>query len=187
MLTGLRGARPAGAQGPGRPRSGRGDRVGGGRPCAPPCLRCVLSVSVPCGTSRPLGEERVVYRACTCSAGHRAPGAPPVDSRFRFNAFHPDTHKPMHRECGFIRLEPDTNKVAFVSAQNTGTRLPRLLPLAPCRGPCGHLWGGEAAGGAVGAPLPEQAGSWLSAPTHVCASPMFPVRVGLRWGDLDRE
>ncbi|KAB0387687.1 hypothetical protein FD755_002643, partial [Muntiacus reevesi] len=40
--------------------------------------------------------------------------------RGQFNAFHPDTHKPMHRECGFIRLEPDTNKVAFVSAQNTG-------------------------------------------------------------------
>ncbi|KAM5271063.1 LOW QUALITY PROTEIN: peroxynitrite isomerase THAP4 [Hipposideros larvatus] len=39
---------------------------------------------------------------------------------FSFNAFHPDTRKPMHRECGFIRLEPDTNKVAFVSAQNTG-------------------------------------------------------------------
>ncbi|KAM8919556.1 peroxynitrite isomerase THAP4 isoform 2-T2 [Lycaon pictus] len=39
---------------------------------------------------------------------------------FSFNAFHPDTRKPMHRECGFIRLKPDTNKVAFVSAQNTG-------------------------------------------------------------------
>ncbi|XP_012785870.1 peroxynitrite isomerase THAP4 isoform X4 [Ochotona princeps] len=39
---------------------------------------------------------------------------------FSFNSFHPDTHKPMHRECGFIRLKPDTNKVAFVSAQNTG-------------------------------------------------------------------
>uniref|UniRef100_A0A8C3WKV7 THAP domain containing 4 n=1 Tax=Catagonus wagneri TaxID=51154 RepID=A0A8C3WKV7_9CETA len=39
---------------------------------------------------------------------------------FSFNAFHPDTHKPLHGECGFIRLEPDTNKVAFVSAQNTG-------------------------------------------------------------------
>lgn len=38
----------------------------------------------------------------------------------RFNSFHPETHKPMHRECGFIRLKPDTNKVAFVSAQNTG-------------------------------------------------------------------
>ncbi|XP_036176317.1 peroxynitrite isomerase THAP4 isoform X3 [Myotis myotis] len=38
---------------------------------------------------------------------------------FSFNAFHPDTRKPMHRECGFIRLQPDTNKVAFVSAQNT--------------------------------------------------------------------
>ncbi|XP_007941465.1 peroxynitrite isomerase THAP4 [Orycteropus afer afer] len=39
---------------------------------------------------------------------------------FSFNAFHPDTRKPMHRECGFIRLQPDTNKVAFISAQNTG-------------------------------------------------------------------
>ncbi|NWR23110.1 THAP4 protein, partial [Emberiza fucata] len=39
---------------------------------------------------------------------------------FSFNAFHPDTRKPMHRECGFIRLKPDTNKVAFISAQNTG-------------------------------------------------------------------
>lgn len=41
----------------------------------------------------------------------------------RFNAFHPDTRKPMHRECGFIRIKPDTNKVAFISAQNTGTSL----------------------------------------------------------------
>ncbi|NWX90623.1 THAP4 protein, partial [Nothoprocta ornata] len=40
---------------------------------------------------------------------------------FSFNAFHPDTRKPMHRECGFIRLKPDTNKVAFISAQNTGS------------------------------------------------------------------
>ncbi|KAG8508289.1 THAP domain-containing protein 4 [Galemys pyrenaicus] len=39
---------------------------------------------------------------------------------FSFNAFHPDTRKPLHRECGFIRPEPDTNRVAFVSAQNTG-------------------------------------------------------------------
>lgn len=39
---------------------------------------------------------------------------------FSFNAFHPDTHKPLHRECGFIRLQPNTNKAAFVSAQNTG-------------------------------------------------------------------
>ncbi|KAL7990800.1 hypothetical protein Chor_014230 [Crotalus horridus] len=39
---------------------------------------------------------------------------------FSFSAFHPDTKKPMHRECGFIRIQPDTNKVAFISAQNTG-------------------------------------------------------------------
>lgn len=58
---------------------------------------------------------------------HSRPGAP------RFNAFHPDTRKPMHRECGFIRLEPDTNKVAFVSAQNTGTS-------AAARGPCSRTF-----------------------------------------------
>ncbi|XP_047393406.1 peroxynitrite isomerase THAP4-like [Sciurus carolinensis] len=39
---------------------------------------------------------------------------------FSFNSFHPDTLRPLHRECGFIHLKPDTNKVAFVSAQNTG-------------------------------------------------------------------
>nr|XP_002764057.1 peroxynitrite isomerase THAP4-like [Callithrix jacchus] len=36
---------------------------------------------------------------------------------FLFNSFHLDTHK--QKECGFIRLKPDTNKVAFVSTQNT--------------------------------------------------------------------
>ncbi|XP_030877886.1 THAP domain-containing protein 4-like [Leptonychotes weddellii] len=54
------------------------------------------------------------------SGGHLIPGASPLLLPTRFNAFHPDTRKPMHRECGFIRLKPDTNKVAFVSAQNTG-------------------------------------------------------------------
>eukprot|EP00062_Callorhinchus_milii_P000454 gi/632934472/ref/XP_007884619.1/ PREDICTED: THAP domain-containing protein 4 isoform X1 [Callorhinchus milii] len=39
---------------------------------------------------------------------------------FSFNAFDPDTKKPMHRESGFIRIKPGTNKVAFISAQNTG-------------------------------------------------------------------
>uniref|UniRef100_UPI00398EC780 peroxynitrite isomerase THAP4 isoform X2 n=1 Tax=Pristiophorus japonicus TaxID=55135 RepID=UPI00398EC780 len=37
-----------------------------------------------------------------------------------FNGFNPETKKPMHRECGFIRIKPGTNKVAFISAQNTG-------------------------------------------------------------------
>ncbi|XP_072896685.1 peroxynitrite isomerase THAP4 isoform X1 [Hemitrygon akajei] len=37
-----------------------------------------------------------------------------------FNGFNPETRKPMHRECGFIRIKPGTNKVAFISAQNTG-------------------------------------------------------------------
>lgn len=49
----------------------------------------------------------------------------------RFNSFHPDTRTPMHRECGFIRLKPDTNKVAFVSAQNTGTATPSWAGQGP--------------------------------------------------------
>ncbi|KAM9718943.1 peroxynitrite isomerase THAP4 [Menidia menidia] len=39
---------------------------------------------------------------------------------FMFNAFHADTNKPMHRECGFIRMQPETNRVAFIIAQNSG-------------------------------------------------------------------
>ncbi|XP_043925503.1 peroxynitrite isomerase THAP4-like isoform X1 [Protopterus annectens] len=39
---------------------------------------------------------------------------------FSFNAFHLETKKPLHRECGFIRIQPGTTKVAFISAQNTG-------------------------------------------------------------------
>lgn len=26
----------------------------------------------------------------------------------------------MHRECGFIRMQPGTNRVAFIIAQNSG-------------------------------------------------------------------
>nr|XP_055058319.1 THAP domain-containing protein 4 isoform X3 [Misgurnus anguillicaudatus] len=39
---------------------------------------------------------------------------------FMFNAFHAESKKPLHRECGFIRLQPGTNKVAFIIAQNSG-------------------------------------------------------------------
>ncbi|XP_044147597.1 peroxynitrite isomerase THAP4 isoform X1 [Bufo gargarizans] len=39
---------------------------------------------------------------------------------FTFCASNPETGKPMHRECGFIRVKPGTNQVAFISAQNTG-------------------------------------------------------------------
>uniref|UniRef100_A0A8C6THK8 THAP domain containing 4 n=1 Tax=Neogobius melanostomus TaxID=47308 RepID=A0A8C6THK8_9GOBI len=39
---------------------------------------------------------------------------------FMFNAFQIETKKPLHRECGFIRLKPGTNHVAFINAQNTG-------------------------------------------------------------------
>ncbi|XP_068425841.1 peroxynitrite isomerase THAP4 isoform X2 [Clinocottus analis] len=39
---------------------------------------------------------------------------------FTFNAFHAETKKPMHREVGFIRMQPGTNRVAFMIAQNSG-------------------------------------------------------------------
>ncbi|KAF7222577.1 peroxynitrite isomerase THAP4 [Nothobranchius furzeri] len=39
---------------------------------------------------------------------------------FMFNAFNAESKKPMHRECGFIRIQPGTNKVAFMIAQNSG-------------------------------------------------------------------
>ncbi|XP_043989898.1 THAP domain-containing protein 4 isoform X2 [Gambusia affinis] len=39
---------------------------------------------------------------------------------FTFNAFHAESNKPLHRECGFIRIQPGTNRVAFIIAQNSG-------------------------------------------------------------------
>ncbi|XP_053565862.1 peroxynitrite isomerase THAP4 isoform X2 [Bombina bombina] len=39
---------------------------------------------------------------------------------FMFCASNPETGKPLHRECGFIRVKPGSNHVAFISAQNTG-------------------------------------------------------------------
>ncbi|XP_069831408.1 peroxynitrite isomerase THAP4 isoform X3 [Dendropsophus ebraccatus] len=39
---------------------------------------------------------------------------------FMFCASNPETGKPMHRECGFIRVKPGTKQVAFICAQNTG-------------------------------------------------------------------
>ncbi|KAL3988486.1 N-acetylglucosamine-6-phosphate deacetylase [Sarotherodon galilaeus] len=39
---------------------------------------------------------------------------------FMFNAFHAESKKPMHRECGFVRMQPGTNRVAFIIAQNSG-------------------------------------------------------------------
>ncbi|KAM7400651.1 hypothetical protein PAMA_005035 [Pampus argenteus] len=39
---------------------------------------------------------------------------------FMFNAFHAESKKPLHRECGFIRMKPGSNRVAFIIAQNSG-------------------------------------------------------------------
>ncbi|MCJ8740427.1 hypothetical protein PDJAM_G00058880 [Pangasius djambal] len=38
----------------------------------------------------------------------------------RFNAFHAESKKPLHRESGFIRIQPGTSNVAFIIAQNSG-------------------------------------------------------------------
>uniref|UniRef100_A0A8D2JLL4 THAP4-like heme-binding domain-containing protein n=1 Tax=Sciurus vulgaris TaxID=55149 RepID=A0A8D2JLL4_SCIVU len=45
---------------------------------------------------------------------------PKVSTSCKFNSFHPDTHRPLHRQCGFICLKPNTNKVAFVAPPLTG-------------------------------------------------------------------
>ncbi|KAM9845319.1 peroxynitrite isomerase THAP4 [Aulostomus maculatus] len=39
---------------------------------------------------------------------------------FMFNAFHAESKRPLHRECGFIRMQPGTDRVAFIIAQNSG-------------------------------------------------------------------
>ncbi|XP_041847734.1 peroxynitrite isomerase THAP4-like [Melanotaenia boesemani] len=39
---------------------------------------------------------------------------------FMFNASPEDSSKPSHRECGFIRMQPKTNRVAFIIAQDSG-------------------------------------------------------------------
>ncbi|KAM8953171.1 peroxynitrite isomerase THAP4 [Pelodytes ibericus] len=39
---------------------------------------------------------------------------------FTFCASNAETGKPLHRECGFIRIKPGTNQVAFICAQNIG-------------------------------------------------------------------
>lgn len=40
--------------------------------------------------------------------------------QFSFYSWHPVSKKPMHRELGFIRMQPGTNKVALMVAQNLG-------------------------------------------------------------------
>uniref|UniRef100_A0A8C2NEB7 THAP4-like heme-binding domain-containing protein n=1 Tax=Capra hircus TaxID=9925 RepID=A0A8C2NEB7_CAPHI len=98
---------------------GEETRVSGGRPHSPH----VSTVSFTC-LYRVAPHVRWVRRGWPAAPAHALLGTgcrgSTVASRSRFSAFHPDTRKPMHRECGFIRLQPDTNKVAFVSAQNTG-------------------------------------------------------------------
>jgi len=40
--------------------------------------------------------------------------------QFTFEAFNPVTNGPMHREAGFIKVKPDTNIVAMITAHNRG-------------------------------------------------------------------
>ncbi|XP_033120880.1 THAP domain-containing protein 4-like isoform X2 [Anneissia japonica] len=39
---------------------------------------------------------------------------------FSFNSWHHESGKPLHRETGFLRVNPGTNEVAYISAQNFG-------------------------------------------------------------------
>ncbi|PVD18273.1 hypothetical protein C0Q70_20822 [Pomacea canaliculata] len=40
--------------------------------------------------------------------------------QFSFYSWNPETKRPMHREIGFIRIKPGTNKVALMCAHNFG-------------------------------------------------------------------
>ncbi|XP_064615527.1 peroxynitrite isomerase THAP4-like [Liolophura sinensis] len=40
--------------------------------------------------------------------------------QFNFNSCNPENKKPMHKETGFIRIDPTSNKVAFMFAMNIG-------------------------------------------------------------------
>ncbi|XP_068425832.1 peroxynitrite isomerase THAP4 isoform X1 [Clinocottus analis] len=53
---------------------------------------------------------------------------------FTFNAFHAETKKPMHREVGFIRMQPGTNRVAFMIAQNSGSCVCACVCVCVCVG-----------------------------------------------------
>ncbi|CAL8291836.1 unnamed protein product [Gadus morhua 'NCC'] len=50
---------------------------------------------------------------------HFAQMGEPIIS-FMFNASDAETKKILHRECGFIRMQTGTNRVAFIIAQNSG-------------------------------------------------------------------
>lgn len=39
---------------------------------------------------------------------------------YRSRAFHPETNGPMHNESGYLRLNSENNKIAFMTSQNVG-------------------------------------------------------------------
>ncbi|KAK6195604.1 hypothetical protein SNE40_000998 [Patella caerulea] len=43
--------------------------------------------------------------------------------QYSYYSYDSTTKKPLHREIGFIRIKPNSNKVAFVSAHNMGLSL----------------------------------------------------------------
>ncbi|CAK6966892.1 THAP domain-containing protein 4 [Scomber scombrus] len=61
-------------------------------------------------------------RLCLYSVNYISQNAPGSGICYlcKFNAFHAESKKPLHRECGFIRMQPGTNRVAFIIAQNSG-------------------------------------------------------------------
>ncbi|XP_070173399.1 peroxynitrite isomerase THAP4-like isoform X2 [Littorina saxatilis] len=40
--------------------------------------------------------------------------------QFSLYSWHAESRKPLHREVGFIRIKPDSNKIALMSAHNFG-------------------------------------------------------------------
>ncbi|CAL8366750.1 unnamed protein product [Boreogadus saida] len=51
---------------------------------------------------------------------HFAQMGQPIINLCAFNASDAETKKILHRECGFIRMQTGTNRVAFIIAQNSG-------------------------------------------------------------------
>uniref|UniRef100_A0A8C8J8U8 THAP4-like heme-binding domain-containing protein n=1 Tax=Oncorhynchus tshawytscha TaxID=74940 RepID=A0A8C8J8U8_ONCTS len=90
--------------------------------CAEPCKRAqVWPVSLIETTNFQRFEKYNYILSCGCIVSHSylqkdQPHRQPV----KFNAFHAENKKPMHRECGFIRIQPGGNRVAFIIAQNSG-------------------------------------------------------------------
>lgn len=73
-----------------------------------------------CRTARGQFHVSIKINQRYCNSECSADSQQVVNFFLRFNAFHAESKRPLHRECGFIRLQPGTNRVAFIIAQNSG-------------------------------------------------------------------